>query len=85
MAMPSFAPTTRRDKGRYVIGGFHSPAEKECLRILLRGYTPVILCPARGLPQRLPAQQAISVATGRMLFHSCLPPAITRITAGLAD
>jgi hypothetical protein len=26
-----------RDTGRCVIGGFHSPVEKECLHILLRG------------------------------------------------
>ena len=39
-----------RDTGRAVIGGFHSPMEKECLRILLRGPQPVIVCPARGLP-----------------------------------
>lgn len=73
-----------RDEGRCVIGGFHSPVEKECLRILLRGDAPVILCPARGLPQRLPAQQAIAVASGRMLFLSCFPPDVTRITAALA-
>lgn len=73
-----------RDEGRCVIGGFHSPVEKECLRILLRGDTPVILCPARGLLQRLPAQQAIAVAGGRMLFLSCFPSEVTRVTAALA-
>ena len=35
-----------------VIGGFHSPMEKECLRLLLRGTQPVIVCPARTLPNR---------------------------------
>lgn len=73
-----------RDTGRCVISGFHSPVEKECLRILLRGDAPVILCPARGLPQRLPAPQAIAVAGGRMLFLSCFPPEVIRITAALA-
>lgn len=73
-----------RDEGRCIIGGFHSSVEKECLRILLRGDAPVILCPARGLPQRLPAQQAIAVASGRMLFLSCFPPEVTRVTADLA-
>src|SRR5713101_3288374 len=38
-----------RDDGRCVIGGFHSPVEKECLSILLRGNQPVIICPARGV------------------------------------
>jgi hypothetical protein len=37
-----------RDEGRCVVGGFHSPVEEECLRILLRGRQPVIVCPARG-------------------------------------
>jgi predicted Rossmann fold nucleotide-binding protein DprA/Smf involved in DNA uptake len=35
------------DAGVPVIGGFHSPMEKECLALLLRGKQPVILCPAR--------------------------------------
>jgi predicted Rossmann fold nucleotide-binding protein DprA/Smf involved in DNA uptake len=29
-----------RDEGHCVIGGFHSPLEKDCLRILLRGRQP---------------------------------------------
>ncbi|MBI4325626.1 MAG: hypothetical protein HY674_10230 [Chloroflexi bacterium] len=36
-----------RDEGRCVISGFHSPVEKECLRILMRGPQPIIICPAR--------------------------------------
>ena len=38
-----------RDQGRCIISGFHSPIEKECLRILLRGTQPIIICPARSL------------------------------------
>src|ERR1700722_7417750 len=38
-----------RDVGRCIISGFHSPVEMECLRILLRGTQPVIICPARSL------------------------------------
>lgn len=38
-----------------VIGGFHSPMNRECLRILLRGQQPIIICPARSLDgMRLP-------------------------------
>src|SRR5580698_11441850 len=45
-----------RDAGRCIISGFHSPVERECLRILLRGSQPVIICPARSLEKmRLPA------------------------------
>ena len=42
-----------RDAGRCVIGGFHSPVEKECLQILLRGSQPIIICPARSSVQGL--------------------------------
>jgi predicted Rossmann fold nucleotide-binding protein DprA/Smf involved in DNA uptake len=73
-----------RDAGRCVISGFHSPVEKECLQILLRGDASVILCPARGMLDRLPAQWAIAVASGRMLLLSCFPNAARRVTAELA-
>jgi len=73
-----------RDAERCVIGGFHSPVEKECLQILLRGDAPVILCPARGMLDRLPAQLAIAASGGRMLILSCFPNAARRVTAELA-
>src|SRR5687767_6008181 len=37
-----------RELGTCVIGGFHSPLERECLTILLRGSNPIIICLARG-------------------------------------
>jgi len=73
-----------RDAGRCVISGFHSPVERECLQILLRGDTPVILCPARGMLERLPAQWAIATAGGRMLLLSCFPDTARRVTTELA-
>ena len=73
-----------RDTERCVIGGFHSPVEKECLHIMLRGDAPVILCPARAMLARLPAQWAIAVASGRMLILSAFAATATRITAELA-
>ena len=73
-----------RDTGRCVISGFHSPVEKECLQILLRGDAPVILCAARGMLERLPAQWAIAVSFGRMLILSAFPATDTRVTAELA-
>ena len=73
-----------RDTERCVIGGFHSPVEKECLHILLRGDAPVILCPARAMLKRLPAQWAIAVASGRMLILSAFAATATRTTAKLA-
>src|SRR5579862_744755 len=34
-----------RDRGTVMVGGFHSPREKESLSILLRGRQPIIICP----------------------------------------
>lgn len=38
-----------REKEIPVIGGFHTPVEKDMLEILLKGKGPVVICPARGL------------------------------------
>lgn len=74
-----------RDAGRCVISGFHSPIEKECLRILLRGTPPVIVCPARSLEKlRLPSAWKTPLSEGRLLIISCTPPPHDRATAELA-
>ncbi len=74
-----------RDTRRCVISGFHSPVEQECLRILLRGSSPVILCPARSLPKRVPPEWRMPLAEGRMLIVSIFPPDQSRITVELAE
>ena len=38
-----------RDAGVPIIGGFQTSMEKECLRLLVRGSQPVVVCPARGI------------------------------------
>jgi len=54
-----------------VIGGFHSPAERECLRILLRGLKPVIVCPARSLSgMRMRTEYKKPIEEGRLLLLS---------------
>ena len=73
-----------RDTGRCVISGFHSPVEKECLRILLRGSPPIIICPARTLPQRVPPEWRQPLVDGRLLILSAFRAAEKRITADLA-
>ena len=73
-----------RDEGRCVISGFHSPVEKECLRILLRGTSPIIICPARALPKRAPADWQKPLDDGRLLILSEFNETKTRITADLA-
>lgn len=37
-----------RDAGVPVIGGFHTPVERELLRVLLRGSAPIVIVEARG-------------------------------------
>ena len=60
-----------RDAGVPMIGGFHSPMEKECLRLLLRGTQPVLICPARSLDaMRLPTAWKKPLAAGRLLILS---------------
>jgi predicted Rossmann fold nucleotide-binding protein DprA/Smf involved in DNA uptake len=73
-----------RDAGRCIISGFHSPVEQECLRILLRGTSPVIICPARSLPKRIPSEWQAPLAEGRMLILSMFPSRQSRITSALA-
>lgn len=73
-----------RDEGRCIISGFHSPVEKECLLILLRGTQPIIICPARELPKRIPPDWQQPLAEGRLLILSAFPDIKTRITADLA-
>src|ERR1017187_4009185 len=73
-----------RDAGRCVISGFHSSVEKECLRILLRGSQPIIICPARSLPQRVPPEWKKPLADGRLLLLSCFPFGPHRPTAETA-
>src|SRR3989338_3043628 len=60
-----------RDEGVTVVSGFHSPVERECLRILLRGKQPIIICLARALEKiRLPADWRSAVEAGRLLLVS---------------
>lgn len=74
-----------RDAGRCVISGFHSPMEKECLRILLRGPQPLLICPARSLDRmRVPREWGESLHRGRLLVVSAFGAADKRTTAALA-
>jgi predicted Rossmann fold nucleotide-binding protein DprA/Smf involved in DNA uptake len=77
--------TRWRDAGRCIISGFHSPVEKECLRILLRGSQPVIICPARSLEKlRLAVDWQNPLTDGRLLILSCFTGGNHRVTTSLA-
>jgi len=70
-----------RDDGVTVISGFHSPIEEECLRILLRGRQPVIICPGRAIEaMRIPKDLRAAFDTGRVLFLSPFTRQPNRIT-----
>jgi predicted Rossmann fold nucleotide-binding protein DprA/Smf involved in DNA uptake len=54
-----------------LISGFHSPVEKECLKILLEGTQPIIVCPARSLRKmRIPTEWQRALEGGRLLIVS---------------
>jgi len=73
---------TLRDAGVVVVGGFHSPMERECLDILLRGDQPVILCPARALAGlRIGQGPRRAVKEGRLLVLSPFTENTRRTTA----
>ena len=75
-----------RDQGRCIISGFHSPIEKECLQILLRGRQPIIICPARSIENmRIPIVWRLVIEEGRLLMLSLFPAAARRMTVALAE
>lgn len=75
-----------RDADVPVIGGFHTPMEKECLALLLRGTQPIVICPARGLEGiRLSADVRDGIKAGRVLLVSMFEPQQRRSTMDLAE
>jgi len=74
-----------RDQLVVMIGGFHSPMERECLDLLLRGSQPVILCPARSLRNlRMGKAARKALADGRLLALSCFGDEVRRTTSAQA-
>ena len=75
-----------RASGIPTIGGYHSPVEKECLRVLLRGSQPIILCPARSIENmRLSPAWKGSLAESSLLLLSTFDSKYRRSTAALAS
>lgn len=75
-----------RDEGRCIISGFHSPIEKECLQILLRGGQPIIICPARSLEgMRIPMEWREGITADRILLLSPFVALQRRLTAALSE
>ncbi len=75
-----------RESGVPTIGGYHSPVERECLRVLLRGSQPIILCPARSIENMRPRPEwKGALAEGRLLILSIFDSKHRRSTAALAS
>lgn len=71
--------------GQTVISGFHSPVEKEGLRLLLRAKNPIIICPARAIRNmRIPAEWNQPLSAGRLLLLSPFATEDKRMTQDLA-
>ena len=74
-----------RDDGVTVISGFHSPIEKDCLEILLRGKQPIIICLARAMEKiRLPSAWRVALdaalADEVLIIHATSGGQIERIS-----
>jgi hypothetical protein len=75
-----------RKAGVPVIGGFHTPMEKECLEVLLRGQQPVVICPARNIERlRMPMSWRKPYNEGRLLVLSPFVAHQRRPTTDLAE
>ena len=75
-----------RKAGIPTIGGYHSPVEQECLRVLLRGSQPILLCPARSIENmRLKPAWKDALTENRLLILSIFGGHHRRSTAVLAN
>ena len=75
-----------READIHVIGGFHTPMERDCLDILPRGTQPVVICPARSLKRiRLSTSIREGLLSGRVRLLSAFGPGCWRAPAESAD
>jgi len=69
-----------------VVGGFHSPMERQCLDLLLEGTARVIVVPARGLASfRLPAAWKARYEEGKLAIVSPFPRRVRGASRALAE
>lgn len=75
-----------REQGAAVIGGFHTPLERECLDFLLRGRAPVVVAPPRGIEgMRVPVAWGAPLREGRLLVISPFNPERRRASTSVAE
>jgi predicted Rossmann fold nucleotide-binding protein DprA/Smf involved in DNA uptake len=74
-----------REAGITVIGGFHSPMERECLNILLKGKQQIIFCLARNIEgMRVKPEYKKPLEEGRLLILSPFTEKAKRISSDRA-
>ena len=74
-----------RGSGDVIVSGFHSPIEKDCLPILLRGLDPIIIVQAHKLStSRFPPEWRDAIEAGRLLLLSPFDDKDKRVTRELA-
>ena len=74
-----------RGSGLAIVSGFHSPIEKDCLPILLRGPDPIIIVQAHRLStSRLPVEWQKAIEEKRLLLLSPFRERAKRVTTELA-
>lgn len=60
-----------REENVTIIGGFHSPVEREVLNVVLKSKTKVVICPARGIESmRIPPEYRKPLDQARLLIVS---------------
>ena len=73
-----------KERGIPTIGGYHSPVERECLRVLLRGSQPILFCRARSIENmQMESTWKDALAEERLLILSIFRS--KRSTAALAS
>jgi predicted Rossmann fold nucleotide-binding protein DprA/Smf involved in DNA uptake len=74
-----------RGSGITIVSGFHSPIEKDCLPILLRGADPIVIVQAHKLStSRLAKEWQKAIAAKRLLLLSPFGDKDKRVTSELA-
>ena len=75
-----------RDAGHAVIGGFHTPVERECLELVLRGSAPVVVVLPRAIEgMRCPPGWGAPLREGRLLVVSPFPGGRRRASVAQAS
>ena len=74
-----------RSSNAVIVGGFHTPIEKDCLEIFLEGRCTVVICPARHLAlSRIPGRWQLAIEQKRLLLASPFNDKEIRATSSLA-